>query len=72
MSPNRQIFMRIVATYGRSLYALAGGLFINRWVSRVMKSEFGLHGVVGGMTVIVLLAFAMRQSRGCETALYVK
>ena len=37
-----------------------------------MKSDFGLHGVVGGMTVIVLLAFAMRQSRGCETALYAK
>ena len=36
------------------------------------KSEFGVCGVVGGMTVIVLLAFAMRQSRGCETALYVK
>ena len=27
------------------------------------KSEFGLIGVVGGMTVIALLAFAMR--RGC-------
>ena len=31
----------------------------------VGKSEFGLYGVVGGMTVIELLAFAMRQSRGC-------
>ena len=27
------------------------------------KSEFGLYGVVGGMTVIALAAFAMR--RGC-------
>jgi len=31
------------------------------------KSEFGVCGVVGGMMVIELLAFAMRQSRGCET-----
>ena len=32
----------------------------------------GLCGVVGGKMVIELLAFAMRQSRGCETALYAK
>ena len=28
-----------------------------------VKSEFGLYGVVGGMTVIVMLAYTMR--RGC-------
>lgn len=38
----------------------------------VGKSEFRLYGVVGGMAVIVLFAFARRRSRGCETALYVK
>ena len=65
--------MNIIATYGRSLYALVCGLFVSRWVlAAAGKSEFGLYGVVGGMTVIVLLAFAMRQSCGCETALYVK
>ena len=74
MIANRRIFLNIIATYGRSLYALVCGLFVSRWVlaAAVGKSEFGLYGVVGGMTVIVLLAFAMRQSRGCETALYVK
>ena len=30
----------------------------------VGKSEFGLYGVVGGMTVIVMLAYAMRLLRG--------
>ena len=73
MSPNKRIFLNIIATYGRSLYALVCGLFVSRWVlAAAGKSEFGLYGVVGGMTVIVLLAFAMRQSCGCETALYVK
>ena len=73
MTPNRRIFLNIIATYGRSLYALVCGLFVSRWVlAAAGKSEFGLYGVVGGMTVIVLLAFAMRQSCGCETALYVK
>ncbi len=32
MSPSRRIFLNIVATYGRSLYALVCGLFIGRWV----------------------------------------
>ena len=35
------------------------------------KSDFELCGVVGGMTVIVMLAYTMRRGCGCETALYV-
>ena len=31
MTPNRRIFLNIVATYGRSLYALVIGLFCGRW-----------------------------------------
>ena len=30
MTPNRRIFLNIVATYGRSLYALTIGLFCGR------------------------------------------
>jgi len=29
-----------------------------------VKSDFGLYGVVGGMMVVVLMAFAMGQVRG--------
>ena len=54
MSPNRRIFFNIVATYGRSLYALVCGLFISRWVLAALgKADFGLYGVVGGMTVFI-------------------
>jgi len=54
MSPNRRIFLNIVATYGRSLYALVCGLFISRWVLAALgKTDFGLYGVVGGLTVFV-------------------
>ena len=53
MSPNRRIFLNIVTTYGRSLYALVCGLFISRWVLAALgKTDFGLYGVVGGMGVI--------------------
>ena len=72
MSPNRRIFLNIIATYGRSLYALVCGLFISRWVlAAVGKSEFGLYGMVGGMTVIALVACTMRQVC-CETAAELK
>ena len=65
MSPNRRIFLNIVATYGRSLYALVCGLFISRWVLAALgKSEVGLYGVVGGMAVIVMLVYTMRLVRG--------
>jgi len=64
MSPNRRIFLNIIATYGRSLYALVCGLFISRWVlAAIGKSEFGVCGVVGGMMVIELLAGTMRRGR---------
>ena len=64
MSPNRRILLNIVATYGRSLYALVCGLFISRWVlAAVGKSEFGVCGVVGGIMVIELLAGKMRRGR---------
>ena len=64
MSPNRRIFLNIVATYGRSLDALVCGLFISRRLLAAGKSEFGVCGVVGGMMVIELLAGKMRLDRG--------
>lgn len=50
MSPNRRILLNIVATYGRSLFALVCGLFSSRWVLPALgKTDFDLYGVVGGM-----------------------
>ena len=54
MSPNRRIFLNIIATYGRSLYALVIGLFCGRWTLMVLgEVAYGLIGVVGGMTAFV-------------------
>ena len=64
MTQNRRILLNIAATYGRSLYALVCGLFISRWVLAALgKTDFGVCGVVGGMTVIELLAGTMRRGR---------
>ena len=43
MTANRRIFLNIVATYGRSLYALVIGLFCGRWTLRTLgEADFGL------------------------------
>ena len=50
MTQNRRIVLNIVATYGRSLYALVIGLFCGRWVYLSLgKIDYGLLGVVGGL-----------------------
>lgn len=61
MSPNHRIFLNIIAMYGRSLIAMVCGLFASRWVLMALgQSDFGIYGLIGGMTMIALLAFAMR------------
>ena len=54
MSPNRRIFLNIIATYGRSLYALAVGLITARWALQALGTvDYGLMGVVGGLTSFI-------------------
>ncbi len=54
MSPNKRIVLNIVATYGRSLYALAIGLVCGRWTLMALgESDYGLVGVVGGLTAFI-------------------
>lgn len=54
MSPNKRIFLNIVATYGRSLYALVVGLFCGRWALRALgEIDYGLFGLIGGLTLFV-------------------
>ena len=55
MTPNRRIFLNVVATYGRSLLALVCGLFTGRWVLMSLGSvDYGLLGLVGGLTGFVV------------------
>ena len=54
MSPNKRIFLNIIATYGRSLYALVCGLFTARWLLQALgQVDYGLYGVVGGLTAFI-------------------
>ena len=54
MSPNRRIFLNIVATYGRSVYSLVIGLFCGRWALMALGDvDYGLMGLIGGLTGFV-------------------
>ena len=54
MTENRRIFWNVVATYGRSLFALFCGVFTARWVLNALGTvDYGLFGVVGGLVVFI-------------------
>lgn len=54
MSETRRVFWNILATYGRSLYAIALGLVCGRWTLMALgKVDYGLMGLVGGLTAFI-------------------
>ena len=54
MTENKRIFVNIIATYGRSLYALICGIFTARWVLLSLgEVDYGLMGVVGGLAAFI-------------------
>ena len=66
MSPTKRIILNTVATYGRTLFGVALGLFSSRWVLMGLGEErFGLFGVVGGIiSLVCLLNFLLAASVG--------
>ena len=55
MTANQRIAFNALASYGRSLYALLVGLFSARWVLSAMgHSDYGLYGLVGGLTAFMV------------------
>lgn len=55
MAANRCIFLNIVATYGRSLYALVIGLFCGRWTLTALGvDEIDLAPRVDGCSFVFL------------------
>lgn len=56
MTANKRIALNVIATYGRSLYALLLGLFTARWALEALgQVDYGLYGVVGGLTAFVMI-----------------
>lgn len=61
MSPNRRIFLNIVATYGRSLYALVIGLFCGRW-TLIILGAYGVQSAHGVRYNVERLFSAVRKN----------
>lgn len=56
MTAGKRIFLNVVATYGRSLYALVVGLCCGRWALQALgEVDYGLVGLVGGLIGFVTL-----------------
>lgn len=67
MTPNKRIFLNIIATYGRTLLGVLCGLFTTRWVLMALGQEnFGLFGLIGSIVIIasfINIQFASALSR---------
>lgn len=54
MSPSKRILINVIATYGRSLYAMVCGLVASRWALSILGDvNYGLYGVIGSLTLFV-------------------
>lgn len=54
MTRNRRILLNVAASYGRSLFGIACGLFSTRWVLMALgDTDLGLYGVIGGLALFV-------------------
>lgn len=55
MTQNKRIVLNIIATYGRSVYAMVLGIFTARWVLEALgETDFGLYGVIGGFAAFIV------------------
>ena len=84
MSPARRIILNIITTYGRSFISLLCGVFTIRWVLAGLGTvDYGLYGVVGGLTGFVMYvsyilqgatsrfyAFSIGQAQGAGSVHY--
>jgi len=54
MTQNKRIIVNVLATYGRSVFAMVCGLFTGRWILMALgEVDYGLYGVVGGLTAFI-------------------
>lgn len=54
MDEKKKITINIIATYGRSVILLFIGLLSSRWLLMALgESDYGLFGLVGGLTVFI-------------------
>lgn len=69
MTQNKRIIVNTIATYGRSMFGVACGIFSARWVLEALGHEnFGLYAVIGAMAIF--LGFLNIQFSGAISRYY--
>lgn len=69
MNASQRVVLNTVATYGRSLFAVALMLFSSRWVLNALgNTDFGLFSVVG--SIIILITFLKNTMAGSVARFY--
>lgn len=54
MTENRRIILNVAATWSRNVFKMACGLLTSRWVLLSLgQTDYGLYGLVAGLTVFV-------------------
>ena len=54
ITANQRIALNILATYGRSIFALICGLVTARWALEALGDiNYGLLGLIGGLTIFI-------------------
>ena len=54
MTPHKRIALNVVATYGRSIFAAAVGIFSSRWIFLALgEVDYGLFAVVGSIIAFI-------------------
>lgn len=55
MTSSQRIALNTIATYGRTVFAMALGLFSSRWILQALgEVDFGLMGVVGALILFIV------------------
>ena len=69
MTQNKRIIVNILATYGRTVFGAACGIFSTRWVLMALGQEdFGLFGLIG--SIVLFLTFFNIQLAGALSRFY--
>ena len=69
VTQNKRIIVNILATYGRTVFGAACGIFSTRWVLMALGQEdFGLFGLIG--SIVLFLTFFNIQLAGALSRFY--
>ena len=54
LSPNKRIFLNVMASYGRAVFMIICGLISGRWALMALgETDYGLLGLIAGLPAFI-------------------